>query len=56
MSIPDDPMRHLKNQKALVTDASSGIGEACVIAVGAAGAAVVVNYISDPAPPRLALV
>jgi glucose 1-dehydrogenase len=48
MSIPSDPLKPLKNQKALVTGASSGIGEACAIALGAAGAAVVVNYISDP--------
>jgi glucose 1-dehydrogenase len=44
-----DPQRPLKNQKALVTGASSGIGEACAIALGAAGAAVVVNYLSDAA-------
>jgi glucose 1-dehydrogenase len=44
-----DPQRPLKNQKALVTGASSGIGKACAIALGAAGAAVVVNYRSDTA-------
>ena len=38
----------LRNQKALVTGASSGIGEACALALGAAGAAVVVNYHSHP--------
>jgi glucose 1-dehydrogenase len=38
----------LRNQKALVTGANSGIGEACAIALGAAGAAVVVNYVSRP--------
>jgi len=43
-----DPQQPLKNQKALVTGASSGIGEACAIALGAAGAAVVVNYVSSP--------
>jgi len=43
-----DPKRPLRNQKALVTGASSGIGEACAIALGAAGAAVAVNYISRP--------
>lgn len=36
----------LRNQKALVTDASSGIGEACAVALAAAGAAVTVNYVS----------
>src|SRR4051794_9798527 len=49
MSLPIDPQRPLKNQKALVTGANSGIGEACALALGAAGAAVVVNYVSDPA-------
>jgi glucose 1-dehydrogenase len=44
-----DLQRPLKNQKALVTGASSGIGEACALALGAAGAAVAVNYISDAA-------
>jgi glucose 1-dehydrogenase len=44
-----DPAKPLKNQKALVTGASSGIGEACAIALGAAGAAVAVNYLSDTA-------
>jgi len=43
-----DPQQPLKNQKALVTGASSGIGKACAIALGAAGAAVVVNYVSSP--------
>lgn len=42
-----DPIKPLKNQKAIVTGASSGIGEACAIALGAAGAAVVVNYRSE---------
>ncbi len=44
-----DLLKPLKNQKALVTGASSGIGEACALALGAAGAAVVVNYHSDAA-------
>src|SRR4051794_40977674 len=48
MSSSIDQPRPLKNQKALVTGASSGIGEACAIALGAAGADVVVNYISQP--------
>ncbi len=45
--MPDDPNRPLANQKALVTGGSSGIGEGCALALGAAGAAVVVNYHSD---------
>ena len=48
MPAPIDPQRPLKNQKALVTGAKSGIGEACAIALGAAGADVVVNYVSNP--------
>ena len=43
-----DPRKPLKNQKALVTGANSGIGEGCALALGAAGAAVVVNYVSNP--------
>jgi glucose 1-dehydrogenase len=43
-----DPRRPLQNQKALVTGANSGIGEACALALGAAGAAVAVNYVSRP--------
>ncbi len=43
-----DPGRPLQNQKALVTGANSGIGEACALALGAAGADVVVNYVSRP--------
>lgn len=38
----------LKGQKALVTGANSGIGEAVAIALGEAGADVVVNYRSHP--------
>lgn len=38
----------LKGQAALVTGASSGIGEGVAIALGAAGADVVVNYVSSP--------
>ena len=39
--MPDQP---LKGQKALVTGASSGVGEGVARALGAAGADVVVNY------------
>lgn len=38
----------LKGQKALVTGANSGIGEGIARALGAAGAAVVVNYVTNP--------
>src|SRR3954470_501919 len=48
MNASPDPLKPLKNQKALVTGANSGIGEACALALGAAGAEVVVNYHSDP--------
>jgi glucose 1-dehydrogenase len=43
-----DPRKPLQNQKALVTGANSGIGEACALALGAAGADVLVNYRSRP--------
>ena len=36
----------LAGQKALVTGANSGIGQAAAIALGQAGADVVVNYVS----------
>jgi glucose 1-dehydrogenase len=39
----------LKGQKALVTGASSGIGAGVAVALGAAGADVVVNYVSSAA-------
>lgn len=38
----------LQGQKALVTGANSGIGEGIARALGAAGAAVVVNYVASP--------
>jgi len=37
----------LKGQKALVTGANSGIGEAVAVALGAAGADVIVNYVTN---------
>jgi glucose 1-dehydrogenase len=37
----------LRNQTALVTGANSGIGEAIAKAMGAAGARVIVNYVTD---------
>ncbi len=40
--------RPLRGQKALVTGASSGIGEGVARALGAAGADVVVNYVTQP--------
>lgn len=42
--MPDQP---LAGQRALVTGASSGIGAAIAQAFGAAGASVIVNYLSD---------
>ncbi|HEV8617511.1 MAG TPA: glucose 1-dehydrogenase [Methylomirabilota bacterium] len=41
--------RPLQGQIALVTGASSGIGAGVAFALGAAGAAVAVNYVVDPA-------
>ncbi|MDX1907073.1 MAG: SDR family oxidoreductase [Bacteroidia bacterium] len=38
----------LAGQTALVTGASSGIGKACAIALGEAGARVVINYVGNP--------
>jgi glucose 1-dehydrogenase len=41
------PQQLLLGQKALVTGASSGIGRAIALALGDAGADVVINYVSD---------
>jgi glucose 1-dehydrogenase len=43
-----DAQQSLKGQKALVTGANSGIGEACAIALCHAGADVVINDVVDP--------
>lgn len=43
---PIAPRRSLRGQKALVTGANSGIGRATAIALGQAGADVVVNYVT----------
>lgn len=41
-------MKKLANQTALITGASSGIGKACAIELGKAGANVVLNYVGNP--------
>jgi glucose 1-dehydrogenase len=46
VTVTDGLTRILAGQKALVTGANSGIGEAVAIALGQAGADVVVNYVS----------
>ena len=42
----------LHGQKALVTGASSGIGRACALALGRAGADVLVNFVGDEASAK----
>ena len=42
-----EPNKILKGQKALVTGASSGIGKAVALALGKAGASVLINYVVD---------
>lgn len=44
-----EPERTLEGQVAIVTGASSGIGQGCAVALGRRGAAVVVNFRSDSA-------
>jgi len=47
--MPASPIQKvLKGQKALVTGANSGIGQGVALALGHAGADVVVNYVSRP--------
>ena len=47
VAMPACPIhKTLKGQKALVTGASSGIGKGIAVALGRAGADVVVNYVA----------
>jgi glucose 1-dehydrogenase len=48
MSKSSMPLQPLASQTSLVTAASSGIGRTVAIALGKAGADVVVNYLSSP--------
>ncbi|OGG46508.1 MAG: sugar dehydrogenase [Candidatus Handelsmanbacteria bacterium RIFCSPLOWO2_12_FULL_64_10] len=51
--MPEYPIEKvLKGQRALVTGASSGIGKGIALALGHAGADVVVNYLSGPDAAR----
>jgi glucose 1-dehydrogenase len=45
VAVSNAPGRVLAGQKALVTGANSGIGQAVAIALGEAGADLVVNYL-----------
>jgi glucose 1-dehydrogenase len=47
IAMTDGSTSSLGGQKALVTGANSGIGEAVAIALGQAGADVVVNYVTN---------